>query len=104
MMLIMMNFVKISKAMSDKNRLKILEMLSHKEEKVGVVSEKLGVEENLASHHLRVLSGLGFLKSDKRGREVYYRLNHAKIVSLLVDLQKNKTFKELLAQAVAEAK
>ncbi|MFH1295275.1 MAG: metalloregulator ArsR/SmtB family transcription factor [bacterium] len=100
----MMNFVKISKAMSDKNRLKILEMLSHKEEKVGVVSEKLGVEENLASHHLRVLSGLGFLKSDKRGREVYYRLNHAKIVSLLVDLQKNKTFKELLAQAVAEAK
>ncbi|MBU0649742.1 metalloregulator ArsR/SmtB family transcription factor [Patescibacteria group bacterium] len=100
----MMNFVKISKAMSDKNRLKILEMLSHKEEKVGVVSEKLGVEENLASHHLRVLSGLGFLKSDKRGREVYYRLNHAKIVSLLVDLQKNKTFKELLAQAVVEAK
>lgn len=90
--------------MSDKNRLKILEMLSHKEEKVGVVSEKLGVEENLASHHLRVLSGLGFLKSDKRGREVYYRLNHAKIVSLLVDLQKNKTFKELLAQAVVEAK
>jgi len=104
MMLVMMNFVKISKAMSDKNRLKILEMLSQKEEKVGVVSEKLGVEENLASHHLRVLSGLGFLKSDKRGREVYYRLNTAKIVSLLVGLQKNKAFKEIVRQAVAEAK
>ena len=103
-MFIMMNFVKISKAMSDKNRLKILEMLSEKEEKVGVVSEKLGVEENLASHHLRVLSGLSFLKSDKRGREVYYRLNTAKIVSLLVDLQKNKAFREILRQAVAEAK
>lgn len=104
MMLGMMNFVKISKAMSDKNRLKILEMLSEKEEKVGTVSEKLGVEENLASHHLRVLSGLNFLKSDKRGREVYYKLNAPKIVSLLVDLQKNKAFKEILQQAVAEAK
>ena len=104
MMFGMMNFVKISKAMSDKNRLKILEMLSETELKVGVVSEKLGVEENLASHHLRVLSGLGFLKSDKRGREVYYKLNKAKIVSLLEDLQKNKAFKEILKEAVASGK
>ena len=100
----MMNFVKISKAMSDKNRLKILEMLSEKEHKVGAVSDKLNVEENLASHHLRVLSGLGFLKSDKRGREVYYKLNRAKIVSLLTDLQKNKAFKEILKESVATGK
>lgn len=103
-MFVMKNNVNISKAMSDKNRLKILEMLSAGEQKVGVVSDKLGVEENLASHHLRVLSGLGFLKSDKRGREVFYKLNTAKIVSMLVDLQKNATFKDILKQAVAEAK
>lgn len=94
----------ISKALSDKNRIKILEILSSGEQKVGVVSEKLGVEENLASHHLRVLASLGFLKSDKRGREVYYRLNNPKIVSMLVELQKNPTFKEILKQAVEEAK
>jgi DNA-binding transcriptional ArsR family regulator len=103
-MFVMKYNVNISKAMSDKNRLKILEMLSSGEQKVGVVSDKLGVEENLASHHLRVLSGLGFLKSDKRGREVFYKLNNAKIVSMLVDLQKNATFKDILKQAVAEAK
>jgi len=103
-MLGMMNFAKISKAMSDKNRLKILEMLSGDEQKVGIVSEKLGVEENLASHHLRVLSGLGFLKSDKRGREVFYRLNKAKIVSLLTDLQRNKAFREILKEAVTPEK
>lgn len=96
--------VNISKALSDKNRLKILEMLSAGEQKVGAVSDKLGVEENLASHHLRVLASLGFLKSEKRGREVYYRLNNAKIVSMLVELQKNPVFKDLLKQAVAEAK
>lgn len=94
----------ISKALSDKNRIKILEILSGGEQKVGVVSEKLGVEENLASHHLRVLASLGFLKSDKRGREVYYRLNNSKIISMLVELQKNPTFKEILKQAVEEAK
>lgn len=94
----------ISKALSDKNRIKILEILSGGEQKVGVVSEKLGVEENLASHHLRVLASLGFLKSDKRGREVYYRLNNSKIVSMLVELQKNPTFREILKQAVEEAK
>lgn len=103
-MFVMKYNVNISKAMSDKNRLKILEMLSSGEQKVGVVSDKLGVEENLASHHLRVLSGLGFLKSDKRGREVFYKLNNAKIISMLVDLQKNATFKDILKQAVAEAK
>lgn len=94
----------ISKALSDKNRIKILEILSGGEQKVGVVSEKLGVEENLASHHLRVLASLGFLKSDKRGREVYYRLNNSKIISMLVELQKNPTFREILKQAVEEAK
>src|SRR3989339_996984 len=101
-MLGMMNFVKISKAMSDKNRLKILEMLSEDEQKVGIVSEKLGVEENLASHHLRVLSGLGFLKSDKRGREVYYKINDTRLIALLRDLKKNQAFREILVKSLEE--
>lgn len=94
--------MKISKALSDKNRLKILDILSNDEQKVGNVSEKLGVEENLASHHLRVLSSLGFLKSDKRGREVYYRLNKTRMVGLLRELQKNPTFKEIFEESLVE--
>lgn len=97
-----MNMMKISKALSDKNRLKILDILSNDEQKVGNVSEKLGVEENLASHHLRVLSSLGFLKSDKRGREVYYRLNKTRMVGLLRELQKNPTFKEIFEESLVE--
>ena len=96
--------MKISKALSDKNRLKILDILSNGERRVGEVSDKLSVEENLASHHLRVLSGLGFLKSDKRGREVYYRINRQRMVAMLKDLQKNETFKEIFEEAVSEAK
>jgi len=63
-----MKLEKISKALSDKNRLKIIEFLSEGQKNVSSVADKLNVEENLASHHLRVLSALGFLKSDKKGR------------------------------------
>ena len=62
---------KVSKAMSDKNRLKILQFLSSGQRNVSEVADRLNVEENLASHHLRVLSALGFLRNDKKGREVY---------------------------------
>ena len=98
----MINVEKVSKALSDKNRLKILTMLSGGQKNVGLVAEKLNVEENLASHHLRVLSSLGFLKSDKKGREVFYKLNRTKIVSIIRDLNKDETFKEIFQEALTE--
>ena len=75
-------------------------MLSKGETKVGQVADNLNVEENLASHHLRVLASLGFLKSSKRGREVYYRLNKTRLVTLIRDLNKNPAFREILNEAV----
>lgn len=96
----MVNILKVSKAMSDKNRIKILQMLSTGETKVGDVAEKLNVEENLASHHLRVLASVGFLKNSKKGREVYYSLNTKRLVSLFKDLSKNKAFNEILSEAL----
>jgi len=65
-----MRLEKLSKALSDKNRLQILEFLSDGQRNVSDVADRLNVEENLASHHLRVLASLGFLKNDKKGREV----------------------------------
>ncbi|MFZ5424193.1 MAG: ArsR/SmtB family transcription factor [Patescibacteria group bacterium] len=99
----MVNIIKLSKALSDKNRLKILSMLSDGRKNVGDVAENLNVEENLASHHLRVLASLGFLRSDKKGREVFYTLNKTKIVSLLRDLNKNDAFKEIMQEALEES-
>jgi len=93
---------KISKALSDKNRLKIIQFLSNGQKKVSDVADKLNVEENLASHHLRVLSSLGFLRSDKRGREVYYKINDTRLVSLFRDIKKNPAFKEILLRALEE--
>ena len=66
------------------------------------MANKLSVEENLASHHLRVLAALGFLKNNKKGREVYYKLNDAKFITLLKDLKKNPAFKEILVKALED--
>ncbi len=98
----MVNSSKISKAMSDKNRLKIMEMLSVGQRNVSSVAENLNVEENLASHHLRVLASLGFLKSDKKGREVFYSINKKRLVTLIKDLKKNPIFREILEEALTE--
>lgn len=94
--------LKVSKAFSDKNRLKILDYLSSGQKNVSEVADKLNVEENLASHHLRVLSSLGYLKSDKKGREVFYKINENKLVSLIKELKKNQTFKQILLKALED--
>ena len=91
---------RISKAFSDRNRLKILTFLSTGPQNVSSVADKLNVEENLASHHLRVLASIGFLKNKKRGREVYYNINETKFISLIKDLRKNPLFREILERAL----
>ncbi len=93
---------KVSKALADKNRLKIIQYLSTGQRNVSEVADRLNVEENLASHHLRVLASLGFLKNDKKGREVYYRINETRFVSLLKDLNRSKVFKEILLKALED--
>ena len=97
-----MNQDKVSKAFSDRNRLKIIRFLSDGPKNVSSVADKLNVEENLASHHLRVLASIGFLKNSKKGREVFYRINETKFISLIKDLKKNPTFKEILEKALEE--
>src|SRR3972149_9205842 len=96
----MANILKVSRAMSDKNRIKIMQMLSSGETNVSDVADNLNVEENLASHHFRVLASVGFLSNQKRGREVYYKLNKTRLVSLFKELGKNKIFKEILQEAM----
>jgi len=97
-----MKLEKLSKALSDKNRLQILEFLSDGQRNVSEVADRLNVEENLASHHLRVLAALGFLKNSKKGREVFYVLNESKIISLMRDMKRNPKFRSILAQALKD--
>jgi DNA-binding transcriptional ArsR family regulator len=97
-----MLFSKISKAFSDDNRIKIIKYLSDGQRNVTQVADKLNLEENLASHHLRILAGLGFLKNEKKGREVFYKINETKFVSLIKDLKKSPAFKQILLDALKD--
>jgi len=97
-----MMLTKLSKAFSDDNRIKVLKFLSDGPRNVTQVADRLDVEENLASHHLRVLAALGFLKNEKKGREVFYRINDAKFVALIRDLKRSKAFKGIILQALKD--
>ena len=99
-----MKVEKISKAISDKNRIKILNYLINGPQNVSSVSEKIDLEENLASHHLRILANLNMIKGTKKGREVIYTINRPKIISLVKDLIKNPFINEIVQEVISEKK
>ena len=100
----MNQFDKISKALADKNRLKMIEILIKEDMKVSEVADKMDIEENLASHHLRVLSKNKLLKSNKRGREVIYSINKAKLLSIFKQILKKPFFKDIINEALKSSK
>jgi ArsR family transcriptional regulator len=79
------------KALSDKNRLRILKLLQVRSLCVCEITEILGVSTPTVSNHLSVLVDAGFLRSEKEGRWVHYRLiqnpGSAEVASLLPLLQ-----------------
>ena len=67
--------LKILKALSDLNRLRIVAALGQYDELCACqITELLGVTGATASRHLSVLQHAGLLESRKEGRWVYYRL------------------------------
>ena len=72
----MNNLLSVLKAMSDKNRLRILNsLLSHEELCACQITELLQVAGATASRHLSLMVNSGILKNRKNGRWVYFRIN-----------------------------
>lgn len=94
----------IFKTLSDKNRIKIIELLSKEPMRVSEVADNLDIEENLASHHLRVLSKNNICKSKRKGREVTYSLNKIKLISITRTIIKKDLVKELIKEASKKTK
>lgn len=67
--------IKIFKALSDKNRLRILLILSKKKLCVCEIQDILGVTVSTVSKHLSILRDIGFIVDEKEGKWVYYSLN-----------------------------
>ena len=67
--------LEIFKALSDKNRLRIVAVLSRYEELCACqITELLQVTGATASRHLRILQHAGLVSNRKDGRWIYYRM------------------------------
>jgi len=70
----MKDFVKVMKALSDPNRVKIIKMLQHKKMCVCEMQAALQIAQPSVSKHLRILEEAGFVTFHKHGMWVNYEL------------------------------
>jgi len=70
----MKEFIKVMKALSDPNRIKIVKMLQHKPMCVCEIQEALGISQSSVSKHLKILEEAGLLDFHKDGLWVNYYL------------------------------
>jgi DNA-binding transcriptional ArsR family regulator len=95
---------KVIKGFSDKNRIRILNLLLKDSWRVSDIAFELELEENLASHHLRTLQKNKIVKSIKKGREVYYSINKTKLTSIIRQLLKKSLIKEIVKEILKTSK
>ena len=83
-------------ALSDKTRLRILQLLKKGELCVNAICMHFDMTQPSISHHLDILKRAGLVTGEKRGREVHYRFEGETIVECcgqqfrLLDLQLGK--------------
>jgi ArsR family transcriptional regulator, arsenate/arsenite/antimonite-responsive transcriptional repressor len=87
----MKNFLKVMKALSDPNRVKIIKMLQHKTLCVCEMREALQVSQPSVSKNLKILEDAGLVQSKKDGLWVNYHLTDGSsspyVASLLGNLR-----------------
>ena len=95
--------VELFKALSDENRLQIVEMLTEGELCACRILEKFEITQPTLSHHMKILCDCGLVKGRKQGKWTYYSISkegRKKAVSLLRKItttsikEGNKTDKE----------
>lgn len=64
-------------------RLRIVDILMQGDYPVGEIAHMCAVQPNQASEHLRLMQVQGLLKSERRGRTVYYKIDSPRVPSLL---------------------
>lgn len=96
--------VAIIKAVSDKNRLRILNALSvHHELCACQITELLGVSGATVSKHLARMVKAGVLINRKQGRWIYFRLNRMAERAPLFEWITSQTKRSLTAQTDLQA-
>jgi len=82
------------RALSDPNRLMIVDMLSCGELCACVILKKFNITQPTLSHHMKTLCGCKLVNGRKDGKWTYYSLNEETVSSLRAFLKEATTEKE----------
>ncbi|MGZ3865983.1 MAG: autorepressor SdpR family transcription factor [Bacteroidia bacterium] len=91
-----MQFDIFFKALNDKTRRDILEMLKKGDLTAGQIAEQFHISWPSVSHHLELLKRAGLVGADKRGQFIYYTLNTTvmdEIMKWMMQFKKTKSKK-----------
>ena len=64
-------------------RLRMVQMLLHDEYTVGALAEACGIPSHMASEHLGRMKDRGLLRSERRGRRIYYSIAEPGLAGIL---------------------
>lgn len=81
------HFARIGKALSNANRLEILEFLAQGEHSVESLAQKAGLSIANTSQHLQQLKQISLVEARKQGLHVYYRLSGNDVIELMKTLR-----------------
>ncbi len=81
----------VFKALSDPNRIKILELLKEKDQSVSELLEHFTITQASLSHHLNILKQADLVVTERKGQFIFYSLNISvfeEALNLLIKLLK----------------
>jgi ArsR family transcriptional regulator len=84
----MKSYLKVFKALSDKNRLRIMKMLETKPMCVCEITAVLSLAPSTVSKHLSLLHEAGLIEDRKQGRWVNYSLPGKNLIPLVSEMLK----------------
>lgn len=75
--------VHIHKVLANHSRVKILLLLSEKQQNVSQISESLGLEQSAVSHQLKILKTHHLVAQSREGKAMNYQIGDSHILQLL---------------------
>lgn len=88
----MEELILLFKALSDQNRLKIVNILSKDEICACKILEKLNITQATLSHHMKILCECGLVNGRKKGIWMHYYLNREKFDKLFMFINEKKQY------------
>lgn len=73
--------VDFAKAIADETRQKIMAICCCQQLSVNDIVDAIHVSQPTVSHHLKILKSAGLVRSERRGKQVFYTLNQEQLAA-----------------------